>query len=670
MEDNLQHQKCINQGRPVYFSYARNSSRKAGWEHISDCVEKILATFRERGIEYRVDVKDIGAGDSISDFEREIGWDSEVVVLVFSDKYFRSLHCLYEFVQIKNAFKKHPEKRLFCIKSGDFNLADTNYIMELAHDMGDIKQEYDTIEYHQLRSHSGTEIAAYSNGFYIDDIRNLNSFFGGMKCYDANSDDWGKLADKVEDYYTNASKSFLLKIKEKRAKIAKTVSLAVGLVLLVLAVWFCFYILLGTLSVNYTVEYPEYTENCLLQGDEVSTNITKITSDDKYLTLYFHSVNLTDDTLRKVVVDTAAARIVSEEGYEYDFVEVSGGFNRGLPEYYPGGKGSYVDYVMKFSKEWGFNEQFDFVQGGGRGVFGIKERRNQSYQCKAIWIPTGGYEGSGITIEHPLISDGYEDFKVSKVELARDATVLFLHCVNLFGEDTYASIPRDCHIVTKDTVYKVRNLNGITFEPFETPFPSNTALDCALFFPSIGSDTIDLVFNDSTAITGIKLRRDTIATVEKPFASGQRLGNATITKVEINKNETVLHFRHANTFKNKILSVSANRDSYILVGGQKYPLKDYSGISIDTIKTQIPIGTALEYALFFPPIPADTEVIDFIDSECSRKDLGDKQFNKMLDIFGDEYADDSRNTISTGIFGIRLKFRGKFIHRNPRLRKK
>ncbi len=667
MEDNLQHQECINPGRPVYFSYARNSSRKTGWEHISDCVEKILATFRERGIEYRVDVKDIGAGDSISDFEREIGWDSEVVVLVFSDKYFRSLHCLYEFVQIKNAFKKHPEKRLFCIKSGDFNLADTNYIMELAHNMGDIKQEYDTIEYHHLRSHSGTEIAAYSNGFYIDDIRDLNSFFGSMKCYDANSDDWNGLADKVEDYYTNATKSFLLKIKEKRAKIAKTVSLAVGLVLLALAVCF-FYSMYDNISINYTVEYPEYTENNLLQGDEVYTNITKITSDDKYLTLYFHSVNLTDDTLRKVVVDTAATRIIDILS-ESDFVEVSGGFKRGLPEYYPGGKGSFVDYVMKFQKIK-FNE-LDFVQGDGRGIFGIYARKNQSYKVESPFNPEG-FQGSSITIEHPSVSDGYDDFQVAKIELTDEATVVFMHFVNLFGEDTYASIPRDCHIVTKDTVYKVRNLNGITFEPFETPFPSNTALDCALFFPPIDfkTDSIDLVFDDSTAITGIKLHRDTIATVEKPFASGQRLGNAIITKVEVNKNETVLHFRHANTFKNKILYVSANSDSYILAGGQKYPLKDYSCISIDTTKTPIPIGTALEYALFFPPIPPDTEVIDFINSECSRKDLGDKQFNKMLDIFGDEYADDSRNTISTGIFGIRLKFRGKFIHRSPRLRKK
>lgn len=668
MEDNLQHQECINPGRPVYFSYARNSNRKAGWEHISDCVEKILATFRERGIEYRVDVKDIGAGDSISDFEREIGWDSEVVVLVFSDKYFRSLHCLYEFVQIKNAFKKHPEKRLICIKSGDINLADTNYIMELAHNMGDIKQEYDTIEYHHLRSHSGTEIAAYSNGFYIDDIRDLNSFFGGMKCYDANSDDWDELADEVEDYYTNASKSFLLKFKEKRAIIAKVASASIGLVLVAAAVWFC-YTVYDNLSVYHTVEYPEYTENNLLQEDEVSTNITKITSDDNYITLHFHSVNLTDDTLRKVVVDTADACIVVS-GYEFDLVEVSGGFNRGLPEYYPGGKGSFVDYVMKFQKM--ILAQFDFVQGDGRGVFGIKVRKNQSYQTKSPLRTKVKQVGSSITIEHPSVSDGYEDFQVAKIELTDEATVVFAHFVDLFGEDTYTSIPRNCHIVANDTSYKVRNLNGITFEPFVTPFPSNTALDCALFFPPIDfmTDSIDLVFDDSTAITGIKLHRDTIATVEKPFASGQRLGNAIITKVEVNKNETVLHFRHANTFKNKILYVSANSDSYILAGGQKYPLEDYSGISEDTIKTLIPVGTALEYALFFPPIPPDTEVIDFIDSEYSREDLGDKQFNKMLDIFGDEYADDSRNTISTGIFGIRLKFRGKFIHRNPRLRKK
>ncbi len=668
MEDNLQSQECVNKGRPVYFSYARNSSRKAGWEHISDCVEKILTAFRERNIEYRVDVRDIGAGDSISDFEREIGWNSEVVVLVFSDKYFRSLHCLYEFVQIKKALKKYPEKRLICIKSGDVNLSDINYIMELAHYMGDLRQEYDTIEYHHLRNHSGTEDAAYANGFYVDDIRELNSFFGDIKCYDADSDDWSSLADEVEDYYTKTSKSFLQTVKEKRAKIAKAASLSIG-VLLVIAAICLIYMLYNNLSVKYAVEYPEYIENCLMQDDEVVTNISQITSDGDFVTLHFHSVNLTDDTLRKVVIDTVNAYIGDGE-FKCNLVEVRGGFNRGLPEYYPGGKGSFVDYTMKFEKMlW---PTFDYFQGDGRGVFGIKVRKNNSYQSKSP-LKSKPYTGKGYTIEHPLFTDGFVDCQVTKIEISEEATVLFLHFVDLVGYDTSISIPRNCHIIADGNKYKVSNLNGITFYPFKTPWLSHSAIDCALFFPPIDfqTDSIDLMFNDSMALaTSLKLHRDTIATVEQPFVSAQRLGNATITKVEINKDETVLHFRHANTFKKKSLYVCANSDSYIVAGGRKYPIEDYSGISLDSTKTLIPVGTTLEYALFFPPIPPDTEVIDFIDSEYSRNDLGDKQFDEMLDIFGDEYADDSRNTIATGIFGIRLKFRGKFIQRKTTPRKK
>ena len=86
--------ECVNQGRPVYFSYARNSTKQPGWEHISDCVDAILKELEAQNIEYRLDKRDIGAGDRISDFEKEIGWNSEVVVLVFSDKYFRSMHCM------------------------------------------------------------------------------------------------------------------------------------------------------------------------------------------------------------------------------------------------------------------------------------------------------------------------------------------------------------------------------------------------------------------------------------------------------------------------------------------------------------------------------------------------------------------------------------------------
>ena len=170
MADQNTNVQRINQGRPVYFSYARNSNKKPEWSNISDCVEPLLQALDKEGIEYRVDVKDIGAGDKISAFEEEIGWKSEVVVIVFSDKYFRSMHCMYEFVQIKNAIQKYTDKRLICIKAGDFNLSDPNYIMELEDFWHDQKQEYEKIEFHRLRSHSGTEQAAWQNGFYLEDV--------------------------------------------------------------------------------------------------------------------------------------------------------------------------------------------------------------------------------------------------------------------------------------------------------------------------------------------------------------------------------------------------------------------------------------------------------------------------------------------------------------------
>ncbi|MBO7439906.1 MAG: SEL1-like repeat protein [Bacteroidales bacterium] len=211
----------INQGRPVYFSYARNSSRKPEWEHISDCVETLLETMTAKNLEYRVDVKDIGMGDKISQFEEEIGWNSEVVVIIFSDKYFRSMHCMYEFVQIKNALKQYPQKRLMCIKSGNFNLSDINYIMELEDYWNDQKKEYEKIEYHRLRNHSGTEIAAHESGFYLEDIRNLYSFFSAINYSNAANINYDGFVGDIIKYYNTTPKPALTP-KPKAQKLAKT----------------------------------------------------------------------------------------------------------------------------------------------------------------------------------------------------------------------------------------------------------------------------------------------------------------------------------------------------------------------------------------------------------------------------------------------------------------
>ncbi|MBR4679381.1 MAG: toll/interleukin-1 receptor domain-containing protein [Bacteroidales bacterium] len=199
----MEDKNCINAGRPVYFSYARNSQKKPEWEHISDCMDKLLEAFHEKNIEYRLDKRDIGTGDKISKFEEEIGWKSEVVVIVFSDKYFRSMHCMYEFVQIKRALEQYPEKRLMCIKSGDFNLSDVNYIMELERYWGNEEQDYKDIEYHRLREHSETERAALQNGFYMEDIRKLYSFFSSINYSNAQSIDYDNFTNDIIRYYKN-----------------------------------------------------------------------------------------------------------------------------------------------------------------------------------------------------------------------------------------------------------------------------------------------------------------------------------------------------------------------------------------------------------------------------------------------------------------------------------
>ncbi|MCR5455347.1 MAG: TIR domain-containing protein, partial [Bacteroidales bacterium] len=177
----------INNGRPVYISYAGNSDAKPEWEHIADGVEELKKALEEANIEYRI--REETSNDKVTEFEREIG-DSEIVVLIFSDLYFRTEHCMHEFVEIKKSLQKNPDKKIFCIKNGTFDLADVNYILEIEHFWGDERQEYGEIEFHQMRQHSEQEEVAKGNDFYIDDVRHLYSFFSAMNYLNMAVIDW------------------------------------------------------------------------------------------------------------------------------------------------------------------------------------------------------------------------------------------------------------------------------------------------------------------------------------------------------------------------------------------------------------------------------------------------------------------------------------------------
>ena len=283
----------INASKSVYISYAPNSDEKPEYAHIADCVDRLKELFEANNIDCRT--SDTPESDSeISAFDKAVGWQSQVMVIVFSDRYFRSLHCMYQLVQIKKALKKHPEKRLFCIKSGSFNLSDINYILDLEHYWGDQKQAYEEAEYLHTRKHTGVEKAAYENGFYMSDVRSLYSFFSTSNYAYASQEDWSGFVEEVANSYAAPSKYSLAKDEKQktRKKHLKLMGLGCFFLLAILAVFVFLAFLFGSDVESKTVNYHSPKD---LDG----VKITKITYilEEKYI-LDVHLTNPYDhDTI-------------------------------------------------------------------------------------------------------------------------------------------------------------------------------------------------------------------------------------------------------------------------------------------------------------------------------------------------------------------------------------
>ena len=176
----------INEGRPIYITYARNDEKHPGWEHISDIKDTIVKALRDNNIDVYDDDGDIKAGDSITEFEKEIG-ASEFTILVFSDKYFHSHHCMYEFAEIKKAVDERKKRKLICIKSGNCKLDDPNYIEGLRDYWADYAAEKTKIKFKKTRNLTPIEGAAETNGYYADYIGDLYTFFSNQKYLNADN---------------------------------------------------------------------------------------------------------------------------------------------------------------------------------------------------------------------------------------------------------------------------------------------------------------------------------------------------------------------------------------------------------------------------------------------------------------------------------------------------
>ncbi|MCR5455346.1 MAG: toll/interleukin-1 receptor domain-containing protein [Bacteroidales bacterium] len=486
MEGQNKENKCVNEGRPVYFSYARNSKKQPGWEHISDCVDDLLKIFEHEQIEYRLDKRDIGTGDKISDFEREIGWKSEAVVLVFSDKYFRSPHCMFEFVQIKKSLELYPQKRLLCIKAGDFNLSDVNYIMELERFWSTKKQEYEEIEYHRLRNHSGTEQAAYENGFYMEDVRQLYSFFSAINYQYANDINWKDFIDDIREYYTTTPKPNLKELsKKKKFKLKYLLAWFGGLISFLATI-----IILLTVSdivgcgdtklEEPGIAHPEYTRGTR------NLYVTNINATDKNTTLKFHLIN---DSNADSAIYASKDFYIAANGKKYNMTSADSIATH--PATTTLAKGKAMDYALTFPAIPNGTESIDFV-GGKAGIYGLRLTRPNKK-----------------SITKPLISTGnYGDLTIEEVETYQDGTILHFLYRNTGGQSVKISAPENPYIYTARKKYRLTKVSGIATHPDSTLVPQGTSIGYALIFEPIDTSAhiskIDYVSSEDEQTDEIK----------------------------------------------------------------------------------------------------------------------------------------------------------------------
>lgn len=354
--------KCVNKGKPVWFSYAPNSNEKPEWNHIADCVDQLTTIFKEQNIEYVVnDTAETSA--SISEYEKNIGWKSDVIVLVFSDRYFRSLHCMYEFVQIKKAIKQFPQKRLFCIKSGDFNLSDINYILDLEHFWGDQKQEYDEVSYHKTRPITNAEEEAHSNGFYMADVRSLYSFFSTLNYANANSQDWNEFAKEIADSYIGVSKFSQLvmeKVKERKTTL-KFMGCGCLAWLLMPTLVVITMIIMAIIFIT-EIEKPDCTQGL---------DYIKVTNVVHYLYDTRVTLQLVNPYDKDTIVYASRGFYLEADGKQYHLTEADGIMPL-YPKYKVLAPHDTIKYELRFQKIPETTESVDFVMNQGIGIYGIK----------------------------------------------------------------------------------------------------------------------------------------------------------------------------------------------------------------------------------------------------------------------------------------------------------
>lgn len=187
--------EIINKGRPVYISYAHDKKDNSKWKNVADIVWNddtgIVKLLEEDNIEYKIDKNDCHGVDNLSVFEREVAF-GECIIVVFSDKYLKQPHTMYEWSRIRKSKVLNPNKLVCYISVPNFKIND-DYITELNKYWSDYIIDSPSNEIEQ---------ATVRNGFYLEDIKALKSSYNNTLHY--NSDNYKSLLIReIKDFYEN-----------------------------------------------------------------------------------------------------------------------------------------------------------------------------------------------------------------------------------------------------------------------------------------------------------------------------------------------------------------------------------------------------------------------------------------------------------------------------------
>ncbi len=161
----------INKENPVYISYAWNNSSQPDLEND---VDALCAEMEKNGIYYKRDKENLCPYRwNINKAEEEIGQGCAVIIVI-SDKYIRSLHCMHEWHLIKDNGKIW--ERVFPVVLSNADISNKAKYKEYVEFFMKRKKELEEQQSEGIIPLTNAEVDAVRYRYYVDDLADMYQY--------------------------------------------------------------------------------------------------------------------------------------------------------------------------------------------------------------------------------------------------------------------------------------------------------------------------------------------------------------------------------------------------------------------------------------------------------------------------------------------------------------